>query len=88
LAKIVVKNSGSLKGRIRVSGAKNAVLPILAATLLAEEECVIEDIPLLKDVIVMSEVLRSLGSDVSEIKDSRVTFQADVLLVQDQLIFI
>ena len=78
MAKIVVKNSGSLKGRIRVSGAKNAVLPILAATLLAEEECVIEDIPLLKDVIVMSEVLRSLGSDVSEVKDSRVTIKSDI----------
>ena len=51
-------------GEIVVSGAKNAVLPIMAATLLAEETCIIEDVPDLKDVYVMNEVLRELGSEV------------------------
>jgi UDP-N-acetylglucosamine 1-carboxyvinyltransferase len=59
-----VEKSKPLKGEIVVSGAKNAVLPIMAATLLVEETCVIEDVPNLKDVYVMNEVLRELGSEV------------------------
>ncbi|BEP30233.1 UDP-N-acetylglucosamine 1-carboxyvinyltransferase [Helicovermis profundi] len=73
MAKIIVKNSGPLEGTIRVSGAKNAILPILAATLLAEEKCYLEDIPLLKDVVVMSDVLRSLGAEVSQVTNGEMT---------------
>lgn len=64
MAKIIVEKSKPLMGEIVVSGAKNAVLPIMAATLLAEETCIIEDVPDLKDVYVMNEVLRELGSEV------------------------
>lgn len=64
MTKLIVEKSKPLKGEIVVSGAKNAVLPIMAATLLVEETCVIEDVPNLKDVYVMNEVLRELGSEV------------------------
>lgn len=64
LAKIIVEKSKPLIGEIIVSGAKNAVLPIMAATLLTEQTCTIEDVPDLKDVYVMNEVLRELGSEV------------------------
>jgi UDP-N-acetylglucosamine 1-carboxyvinyltransferase len=67
--KIVVEKSGPLKGSVRISGAKNAVLPIMAAALLAEEKCIIEDVPDLKDVNVMSAVLRSLGSEVTKLEN-------------------
>lgn len=69
MPKIVVEKSGPLKGSVRISGAKNAVLPIMAAALLAEEKCIIEDVPDLKDVNVMSAVLRSLGSEVTKLEN-------------------
>jgi len=69
LAKIIVEKSESLNGVIKVSGAKNAVLPIMAASLLAEDKCFLEDVPNLKDVKVMSDVLRNSGAIVSELKD-------------------
>jgi len=64
VAKIVVEKSGPLKGNVKVSGAKNSVLPIIAASLLAQEKCVLEDIPGLMDVDVICEVLASLGADI------------------------
>lgn len=64
VAKIIVEKSPPLKGTVRVSGAKNSVLPIIAASLLAQEDCILEDIPKLKDVEVISDVLASLGVKV------------------------
>lgn len=51
-------------GRVRVAGAKNAVLPLMAATLMLEGETVLEDVPALEDVATMAQVLRHLGVDV------------------------
>jgi UDP-N-acetylglucosamine 1-carboxyvinyltransferase len=65
VAKIIVEKSAPLKGTVKVSGAKNSVLPIIAASLLAQEHCVLEDIPGLKDVEVICEVLGALGAKVN-----------------------
>lgn len=62
MSSLIVSQSPQLKGRVRVSGAKNAVLPIIAASLLTEDECLIEDIPLLEDVYVICELLKCFGS--------------------------
>ena len=64
VAYIVVKESKPLKGMVRVSGAKNAVLPIIAATLLVDGVSVIKSVPNLRDVNVMSDLLRYLGAKV------------------------
>lgn len=53
-----------LSGETRVYGAKNAALPILAATVMVEDVCVIEDVPELEDVRVMTEILTNLGAFV------------------------
>src|SRR5690606_3716363 len=64
MAKIIVRGGQRLKGTVRVSGAKNAVLPILAASLLATEgKSVISDVPELDDVMTIREVLNTLGAD-------------------------
>ncbi len=76
MAKIIVEKSEPLKGLIKIDGAKNAVLPILAATLLATDTCVLEDIPHLKDVEVMSDLLVSLGAKVSPLVDGRIEIDA------------
>lgn len=60
----MVEKSPPLRGNVRISGAKNAALPILAASLLGTEDIILEDVPKLKDVEIMCEVLTSLGSKV------------------------
>ena len=66
MAKFIVQKSGPLMGEVEISGSKNAVLPIMAATLLSEEPCVIMDVPKLRDVDVMCQILARLGSDVTD----------------------
>lgn len=66
MEKIIVKKSKPLVGTIDVSGAKNAALPILAATLLSDEECIIENVPSLTDVDVMCKLLECIGATVSK----------------------
>jgi len=53
-----------LEGEVTISGAKNAVLPILAATLLTDDACIIKGVPDLRDTITMIKILRSLGKGV------------------------
>ncbi|MBQ4649446.1 MAG: UDP-N-acetylglucosamine 1-carboxyvinyltransferase [Firmicutes bacterium] len=70
MAKYIVQQSGPLKGEVVISGAKNAVLPLMAAALLAEDECVIKDVPQLRDVTFMKEILTSLGSEVVQVDEN------------------
>lgn len=70
MKRIIVNKSLGLTGTIRVDGSKNAILPILAATLLSEEECIIHDIPKLKDVEIMCKLLKVLGADIEEIESN------------------
>lgn len=53
-----------LRGDIEVSSAKNSILPIIAATILCDDVCVIENFPMLEDVLVICDVLRSLNVEV------------------------
>ena len=61
MAKFLVQKSAPLHGEVKISGSKNAVLPIMAAALLTEEKCEIKDVPALRDVQVMCKLLESLG---------------------------
>jgi len=73
LPKIIVEQNGPLQGTVHVNGAKNAVLPILAATLLSTEgRCVLEGVPALIDVDVICEVLTSLGADVRRLGRDKI----------------
>jgi UDP-N-acetylglucosamine 1-carboxyvinyltransferase len=62
---LLIKGGVPLHGEVTISGAKNAVLPIMAATLLTSEPCVIHNVPDLSDVKFMGEILTSLGAGVS-----------------------
>lgn len=73
MAKYIVHQSGPLKGEVVISGAKNAVLPLMAATLLSEDECIIRDVPQLRDVVFMKEILASLGSAVEDIDENTIS---------------
>jgi UDP-N-acetylglucosamine 1-carboxyvinyltransferase len=60
----LIKGGLPLHGEVTISGAKNATLPIMAATLLTEEPCVIRNVPNLSDVRFMGKILESLGAEV------------------------
>jgi UDP-N-acetylglucosamine 1-carboxyvinyltransferase len=63
--RIVVRPSGALEGTVRVGGAKNSVLKLMAATTLAEGTYTLRNVPRIADVDTMSELLRAMGMSVS-----------------------
>jgi UDP-N-acetylglucosamine 1-carboxyvinyltransferase len=69
--KLVIEGGHNLKGEIKIKGSKNSALPILAATLLCEDEFVIDNVPLLRDIFTIKKVLEVLGVSVT-IKGNKV----------------
>ena len=63
--KFVINGGAALKGTVNVSGAKNAAVAILPATILAQDVCVIENLPRIADVFIILKILRSLGAKVT-----------------------
>ncbi|KAJ48766.1 UDP-N-acetylglucosamine 1-carboxyvinyltransferase [Clostridium tetanomorphum] len=62
--KIIINGGQKLSGEVKISSAKNAVLPIIAASILSADKCIIDNTPMLEDVFVISDVLRSISADV------------------------
>jgi len=75
---LAIKGGVPLHGDVTISGAKNAVLPIMAATLLTGEKCVIRRVPQLSDVGFMAQILESLGADV-KVDGDTVTVRSNKL---------
>lgn len=71
---LVLEGGRPLHGEVTISGAKNAVLPLMAATLLTREPCVLRRVPELSDVAFMGRILNSLGA--------RVRFQGDAVTIE------
>src|SRR5215470_6700339 len=71
---LLIKGGTPLHGEVNISGAKNAVLPIMAATLLTSEPCVIRRVPNLSDVKFMGQILTWLGAQVH--------FEGDTVRIQ------
>jgi UDP-N-acetylglucosamine 1-carboxyvinyltransferase len=76
LEKIIVTGGNKLYGTVRISSAKNAVLPVIAASLLAEGKCTLEGVSPLEDVRTICAVLRSLGSRVELLDDGTIEILA------------
>ncbi len=79
--KLVVKGGARLKGRVEISGSKNSALPILAATLLTPEKCVLHNVPDLSDIRFMLEILRQLGATVT-FENGTVTTRAEKVITE------
>ena len=73
--KLVIEGGRPLRGDVAVSGAKNAALPILAATLLTGERCVIRNVPRVMDVLTMLKILRILNAK-AELDGNTITVEA------------
>lgn len=76
---MVIQGGRALHGSVTVSGAKNAVLKLLAAALMTEEECTFRKVPLLTDVRNMMHLLRGLGAAVEAQGDRTVRVRAEAL---------
>jgi UDP-N-acetylglucosamine 1-carboxyvinyltransferase len=80
MQKIVIKGGNRLSGKVNISAAKNSVLPIIAASILSGDKCVIENAPMLEDVIVIGDVLKSVYADINiNESNSRIVIDASNL---------
>ena len=59
-----------LHGTVQVSGSKNAALPLFAASLLSDQETILENVPDLSDINFMAEILSELGAEISRIDNN------------------
>jgi len=64
MATLRIEGGRRLSGTVAVEGNKNAALPLIAACLLTDEECVLENVPRIRDVEVLLQIIRGLGADV------------------------
>lgn len=66
----------SLKGEIKISGAKNSALPLITATLLTDQAVILENVPALADILSMSELLMQFGTEIeSDLANNRIQFK-------------
>ena len=69
--KFLINGPCKVKGKVSISGSKNASLPILAATLLFDKPVIIKNLPRVKDIKTMLNLLKSLGSKIILSKDKK-----------------
>lgn len=81
MEKLLIRGGKPLNGNVRISGAKNAVLPILAATLLADTPMVVGNIPHLRDVTTTMELLGRMG--VSLMVDEHMNIEVDASTIKE-----
>lgn len=70
--RLVITGQQPLSGSVRINGAKNACLPLMAASLLTDGDTVLSNVPHLTDVQIMSSILRALGMSVQRLSNGRV----------------
>lgn len=73
---LIINSNGPLKGEVNISGAKNSALPILAACVLGTEEIILDGVPELKDVEIMVEVLKHLGSNIKYLEKNTLSIDS------------
>ncbi|HHF09727.1 MAG TPA: UDP-N-acetylglucosamine 1-carboxyvinyltransferase, partial [Methanomicrobia archaeon] len=74
MEKFIIEGGKPLKGTVRVAGSKNAALPLIAATLLTSEECILRNVPDIEDVRTMLKIMEFLGAEYE--------FEDNVLKIQ------
>lgn len=82
MAKLEITGGAKLSGKIKVAGNKNSVLPIMAACLLTEETCILENVPNISDVSALCELLQHAGVKITQ-SGSKLTILAKNLKVTE-----
>ena len=80
MQKLEVFGANKLKGQIKISGSKNASLPILAATLLSNKKIILKNIPKVRDIETMISLLKSLGSQIKFEKNKIIIKGANLII--------
>ena len=70
--KLLINGPCKVKGNVLISGSKNSALPILASTILFDKPVIIENLPNVKDIETMLNLLKSLGSKIQFLKKRKV----------------
>lgn len=73
MKKLVITGPSRLEGEIQISGAKNAAVALLPATLLIDGVCTIENLPNISDIQISCEILKQLGAKIEWIKPNTIT---------------
>ena len=73
MEKLLIKGGKSLSGQIDCSGAKNAALPVIAASILSSDDIILKNLPYLQDITTMFELIGSMGADIS--LDEKMNFK-------------
>ncbi|AGL03909.1 UDP-N-acetylglucosamine 1-carboxyvinyltransferase [Desulfoscipio gibsoniae] len=81
--KLIINGGRPLQGKVRISGAKNASLAILCATIMAGDEVVLENIPDISDVRVVIEIIKHIGSEVTWLSSSSLRIMAPAVISAD-----
>ena len=79
MEKIVIEGGNELRGEVKIGGMKNSALPIIYATILVQEECIIENVPMVSDVINSLEILRQMGACAEFIEDDKIKINTKYL---------
>src|SRR5450830_168326 len=64
MTKFIIKGGNTLNGKVKISGAKNSALKIMAASIMAGGRTILKNVPVIDDVLTMAEVLNQLGAEV------------------------
>ena len=83
MARLEITGGAKLSGKIKVAGNKNSVLPIMAACLLTEDTCVLENVPNISDVAIMAKLLEICGAKVSGIGTPKLTINCQTVKAVD-----
>ena len=75
--KFIIQGGKELEGEIEVRGAKNSAGPVLAATLLTDEECIIDNLPKISDILNLIDILQDIGKQVEWLGDRKVRITGD-----------
>lgn len=75
--KLIISGGNRLQGTVKIDGAKNSALSIMAATLLTKEVCILRNVPRLTDVDIMAKVIRKLGVNVEWKEDNTLYIDSD-----------
>jgi UDP-N-acetylglucosamine 1-carboxyvinyltransferase len=85
VAQLLIEGGSRLVGRVPISGSKNAVLPILAACLLTDEECRLKNVPRIEDVSIMKSLLEGMGVQIRWLDTQQLQVSAERLVRSEVL---
>lgn len=76
MAKFIIEGGVPLKGKVKAQGNKNSVLKLMAACLLTDKECILTNVPKIRDVLILGEILERIGVKVKGLGSNALKIQA------------